>query len=313
MPDTESSIVNAMTVDVEDYFHVAALAQSIDRSRWNEMEYRAENSTRRLLDLFDESKLKATFFVLGWVAKRSPDLIREIHARGHEVASHGMSHKLVFNQTPEEFSSETYESKALLEDIIGSRVLGYRASTYSITRRSLWALDVLHEAGFIYDSSIFPIHHDVYGIPDASQVPSRVATPKGASIVEFPMSTAPMFGARLPVSGGGYFRLLPYWLTRSGLRKLNGQLGRSFIFYLHPWEVDPGQPRVPARLLSRLRHYTNLERCEARLRRLIGEFRFAPVRDVLRSQRLLTVERNDWMAAPQISTTVATQRGAFAQ
>jgi polysaccharide deacetylase family protein (PEP-CTERM system associated) len=198
-----------------------------------------------------------------------------------------MSHKLVFNQTPEEFSSETYESKALLEDIIGAPVLGYRASTYSITRRSLWALDILHEAGFEYDSSIFPIQHDVYGIPDAPQVPSRIATPKGASIVEFPMSTAPMFGTRIPVSGGGYFRLLPYWLTRSGLAKLNGELNRPFIFYLHPWEVDPEQPRVRTSWKSRLRHYTNLDRCEARLRRLIGEFRFGRVRDVLANAALL--------------------------
>ena len=276
-----------MTVDVEDYFHVAALAKSIDRSSWDQMEYRAEASTRRLLDLFEESNIHATFFVLGWVARRSPDLVREIARRGHEVASHGMSHKLVFNQTPEEFSSETYESKALLEDIIGARVSGYRASTYLITRRSLWALDILHEAGFEYDSSIFPIHHDVYGIPDAPQMPSRISTPKGASIVEFPMSTAPMFGTRLPVSGGGYFRLLPYWLTRAGLRKLNTDLGRPFIFYLHPWEVDPEQPRVKAGWKSRLRHYTNLDRCEARLRRLIGEFRFGRVRDVLTSAALL--------------------------
>jgi polysaccharide deacetylase family protein (PEP-CTERM system associated) len=297
---SESTLINAMTVDVEDYFHVAALAQSIDRSKWHEMEYRAETSTRRLLDLFDENGIKATFFVLGWVARRSPELVREIHQRGHEIASHGMSHKLVFDQTPQEFAQETYESKALLEDIVGVRVLGYRASTYSITRRSLWALDILKEAGFIYDSSIFPIRHDTYGIPDASQVPSRVRTPKGASIVEFPMSTAPMFGARVPVSGGGYFRLLPYWLTRSGLRKLNHQLGRPFIFYLHPWEIDPAQPRVPTRLLSRVRHYTNLDRCEARLRRLLAEFRFAPVREVLRSQQLLTVENNEaWAPAPQ--------------
>jgi polysaccharide deacetylase family protein (PEP-CTERM system associated) len=280
-------IINAMTVDVEDYFHVAALAKSIDRSKWDSMEYRAEASTRLLLDLFDESSIRATFFVLGWVARRSPDLIREIASRGHEVASHGMSHKLVFNQTPEEFSSETYESKALLEDIIGVPVIGYRASTYSITRRSLWALDILSEAGFAYDSSIFPIHHDTYGIPDAAQVPSRIATPKGASIVEFPMSTAPMFGTRIPVSGGGYFRLLPYWLTRNGLRKLNNELSRPFIFYLHPWEVDPGQPRVNAGWKSRLRHYTNLDRCEARLRRLIGEFRFGRVRDVLSAAALL--------------------------
>jgi polysaccharide deacetylase family protein (PEP-CTERM system associated) len=276
-----------MTVDVEDYFHVAALAGSIDRASWDTREYRAEANTRRLLDLFEESNIHATFFVLGWVARRSPDLIREIARRGHEVASHGMSHKLVFNQTPEEFSSETYESKALLEDIIGAPVIGYRASTYSITRRSLWALDILSEAGFSYDSSIFPIHHDVYGIPDAPQVPSRIATPKGASIVEFPMSTAPMFGTRIPVSGGGYFRILPYWLTRRGLTRLNRDLKRPFIFYLHPWEVDPEQPRVRTSIKSRLRHYTNLDRCEARLRRLIGEFRFGRVRDVLTDAELL--------------------------
>lgn len=287
MPDGDKRIVNAMTVDVEDYFHVAALAQSIDRSQWNEMEYRAEANTTRLLDLFDESGISATFFVLGWVARRSPQLVREIHRRGHEIASHGMSHKLVYNQTPQEFSDETYESKALLEELIGAPVLGYRASTYSITKRSLWALDILHEAGFVYDSSIFPIRHDVYGIADAPQVPARLTTPKGASIVEFPMSTAPMFGARLPVSGGGYFRLLPYWLTRAGLRKLNLQLDRPFIFYLHPWEVDPDQPRIRTSWKSTLRHYTNLDRCEARLRRLIQEFRFGRARDVLSAASLL--------------------------
>ena len=298
------TIVNAMSVDVEDYFHVAALAGSIDRSRWDEMEYRAEENTRRLLDLFDEFKIKSTFFVLGWVAHRSPQLIREIHRRGHEVASHGMSHKLVYNQTPAEFASETYKSKALLEDLIGEPVLGYRASTYSITKRSLWALDILKEAGFAYDSSIFPIHHDAYGIPDAQPVPGLVATPKGAHIVEFPMSTAPMLGVRLPVSGGGYFRLLPYSLTRAGLRKLNEKLQRPFIFYLHPWEIDPQQPRVKTKLLSTLRHYTNLDRCEGRLRQLIGEFRFAPVRDVLRSKQLL---------ARETSRPVATPEGAYAQ
>jgi polysaccharide deacetylase family protein (PEP-CTERM system associated) len=287
---TVAPILNAMTVDVEDYFHVAALAQSIDRAKWGEMEYRAEASTRRLLDLFEQSNIRATFFVLGWVAKRSPDLVREIARRGHEVASHGMSHKLVFNQTPEEFSSETYESKALLEDLIGAPVLGYRASTYSITNRSLWALDILHEAGFAYDSSIFPIRHDVYGIPDAPQIPSRIPTPKGASMVEFPMSTAPMFGTRIPVSGGGYFRILPYWLTRRGLMKLNIELARPFIFYLHPWEVDPEQPRIRTSWKSRLRHYTNLDRCEARLRRLVGEFRFGRVRDVLTNAALLPAD-----------------------
>jgi polysaccharide deacetylase family protein (PEP-CTERM system associated) len=210
-----------------------------------------------------------------------------------------MSHQLVFNQTPQEFASETLESKALLEDITGAPVLGYRASTYSITRRSLWALDILREAGFLYDSSIFPAHHDVYGIPDATETASRITTPKGGSIVEFPMSTARMMGVRLPVCGGGYFRLLPYWLTRAGLRKLNHGFSQSFIFYLHPWEIDPAQPRVRTHLKSRLRHYTNLARTEGRLKRLLGEFRFAPVRDVLRDQRLLEFAPNGWHAVPQ--------------
>ena len=295
----DTRIVNAMSIDVEDYFHVAALAGSIDRARWNDMEYRVVENTRRLLDLFDEQRVRSTFFVLGWVAQRSPHLIREIHDRGHEVASHGMSHLLIYNQTPAEFERETRESKALLEDIIGAPVIGYRASTYSITSKSLWALDIILEAGFLYDSSVFPIRHDMYGIPDASPVPAPMVTPKGASIVEFPMSTAPMFGMKMPVSGGGYFRLLPYWLTRAGLRKLNHDQRRPFIFYLHPWEIDPGQPRVPTTFKSRLRHYTNLDRVDERLRRLTSEFRFSAVRDVLSSQQLLTATPAGWGAGTQ--------------
>lgn len=281
MQRATAPIVNAMTVDVEDYFHVAALARSIARSQWDTMEYRAGASTRRLLDAFDDAGIKATFFVLGWVARKDPQLVRDIQARGHEIASHGMSHKLVFNQTPEEFSAETYESKALLQDITGERVVGYRASTYSITKRSLWALDILHEAGFVYDSSIFPIRHDVYGIADAPKVPSRIVTPKGARIVEFPLSTATMAGIDVPVAGGGYFRLLPTWLTRAGLKKINGTYGRPFVFYLHPWEIDPQQPRIPTSLLSRVRHYTNLHATAGRLNNLLKQFRFAPMAQVL--------------------------------
>lgn len=291
----QTAITNALSIDVEDYFHVAALASSIDRNDWGRMEYRAEASTQRLLDLFAEQEVQATFFVLGWVAKRSPKLIRHIHDAGHEVASHGMSHELVYNQTPKEFARETRESKSLLEDVIGARVLGYRASTYSITRRSMWALDILLEEGFLYDSSIFPIRHDLYGIPDAPKLPARVAAPSGRTIIEFPMSTAEWFGARIPVSGGGYFRLLPYTVTRWGLQQINRRK-RPFIFYLHPWEVDPDQPRVPANFKSRLRHYTNLRKTEGRLRRLLGEFEFAPVRDVLQAQALLGRVDGDWQA-----------------
>jgi polysaccharide deacetylase family protein (PEP-CTERM system associated) len=286
-------VVNAMTIDVEDYFHVAALSHAIDRAAWPRMEYRADANTHRLLDLFAEFQVKATFFVLGWVARRSPRLIRAIHDAGHEVASHGMSHLLVYDQTPAEFSEETHESKAMLEDIIGAPVLGYRASTYSITSRSLWALDVLLDAGFIYDSSIFPIRHDLYGIPGASKTPGPIDTPRGRQIVEFPMSTAKFLGATVPVSGGGYFRLLPYWLTRFGLRQLNRQK-TPFVFYLHPWELDPRQPRVRAGIKSRMRHYTNLHRTEGRLRRLLGEFRFEPIREVLRSQDLLRKSPESW-------------------
>lgn len=280
-------MINAMTIDVEDYFHVAALSKVIQRSSWDKMEYRAEANTQRLLQLFEQAGIKATFFVLGWVARRSPQLVRQIHAAGHEIASHGWSHQLVFNQTPEEFSQETRDSKALLEDICGERVRGYRASTYSITSRSLWALDVLCELGFDYDSSIFPIHHDVYGIPDAPVSPSVIRSPSGSEITEFPMSTARVLGARLPVSGGGYFRLLPYRLVSAGLRQINEEGKRPFVFYLHPWEIDPQQPRIKAGFLSRLRHYTNLRQTEDRLRKLLEEFRFDSMSRVLGNLGLL--------------------------
>lgn len=285
--DATAPVVNAMTVDVEDYFHVAALAKVIDRDQWDGMEYRAEESTRRLLDLFAATGVRATFFVLGWVARRSPQLVREIQRGGHEIASHGMSHKLVFNQERAEFFAETRDSKALLEDITGQPVDGYRASTYSITRKSLWALDVLCDLGFRYDSSIFPIRHDVYGIPDAPIRPSVITAPQGTRIVEFPMSTASMAGLRVPVCGGGYFRLLPYWFTRTGLRSINASGERPFVFYLHPWEVDPDQPVIEAGWKSKFRHYTNLRRTESRLRQLIADFRFAPVRRVLEGLDLL--------------------------
>jgi polysaccharide deacetylase family protein (PEP-CTERM system associated) len=275
------SITNALTVDVEDYFHVSALAGAIQRDTWDSRESRVEGNVRRLLALFDETGARGTFFVLGWVAERYPELVREIARRGHEIACHGFSHRLVYEQPPREFHEETLRAKKLLEDVTGAAVLGYRAASYSIVRRSLWALDTLVELGFAYDSSIFPVRHDRYGIPDAERSPHRLATPGGKAIVEWPLSTARAFGLKLPVSGGGYFRLLPYWLTRWGLKSINQREARPFIFYLHPWEIDPEQPRVAAGPLSRFRHYTNLEKCEGRLRRLLREFRFGTVRDGL--------------------------------
>jgi polysaccharide deacetylase family protein (PEP-CTERM system associated) len=285
------NVPNALTVDVEDYFHVSALAPNIHRDTWTSRESRVVGNTHRLLDLFEQSSVRGTFFVLGWVAERYPQLVKDIAAGGHEIACHGFSHRLVYEQSPKEFYEETLRSKKVLEDIAGSAVLGYRAASYSIVRKSLWALDVLVELGFAYDSSIFPVRHDRYGIPDAERAPHRLSTPGDKVIVEWPLSTARLLGLRLPVSGGGYFRLLPYWLTRWGLTSINQRELRPFVFYLHPWEIDPGQPRISASWLSRFRHYTNLEKCEERVRRLLGEFRFGTARDALTQLGLLTATR----------------------
>jgi polysaccharide deacetylase family protein (PEP-CTERM system associated) len=282
------TIPNALTVDVEDYFHVAALALNIRRDSWTSRESRVVGNTQRLLAIFEQFDVCGTFFVLGWVAERYPQLVRDIAARGHEVACHGYSHRLVYEQSPKEFHEETLRSKNLLEDIIGSAVFGYRAASYSIVHESLWALDILVELGFVYDSSIFPVHHDRYGIPDAERVPHRMATPNGKSIVEWPLATARILGFRFPVAGGGYFRLLPYWLSCWGLASINRNDRQPFIFYLHPWEIDPAQPRVSASWLSQFRHYTNLGKCEERLRRLLGEFQFGTARDALKQLGLLS-------------------------
>ncbi len=277
---------NAFTVDVEDYYHVAALAPAIPRDSWASRECRVERNTDRLLGLLDEKRVRGTFFILGCAAERAPGLVRRIHAAGHEIACHGLSHQLVYEQTPAEFREETLRAKALLEEAIGQRVLGYRAASFSVVRASLWALDTLIDLGFAYDSSIFPIRHDLYGIPDASSEPGRLTAPSGRTLVEFPMVPASWLGMKVPVCGGGYFRIFPYWLTRAGMRQIN-RSGRPFPFYLHPWEIDPDQPRIRVGALSRFRHYTNLHRCEQRLGRLLSEFTFSSMREVLRARGLL--------------------------
>lgn len=274
------AIQNALTVDVEDYFHVSAFAKSINRADWDKHPLRVEKNTHRLLDLFDEAQVKATFFVLGWVAEQNKGLVTEIAERGHEIASHGYSHQLIYNQTQEVFREETIRSKSLLEDIVQAPIRGYRAASYSITKDSLWALDVLAEAGFNYDSSIFPVRHDRYGIPDANEIPHILETPDGHLLAEFPLSTAKIFNYKLPVAGGGYFRLYPYLLTRAGLRQVNSRQ-QPFIFYLHPWEIDPDQPKVDAGWFSRFRHYNNLDKCESRLQRLMQDFQFGTAWQVL--------------------------------
>lgn len=280
-------VANAFTVDVEDYFQVQAFASVVDRSRWGDFTPRVEANTQRLLDLLRERGIRGTFFVLGWVAERFPGLVRSIAEAGHEVASHGMSHRLIYEQTPEVFREETRRAKGLLESHVQRPVHGYRAATYSITARSLWALDIIAEEGFRYDSSIFPMHHDNYGIPDAPTEPYTLTTPSGAQLAEFPISVLRWHGLTIPVAGGGYFRLFPYALTRWALRRINEERG-PFVFYLHPWEVDADQPRVAgASLKSRFRHYQNIARCESRLHHLFDDFAFVAMEDVLRLKGLL--------------------------
>jgi polysaccharide deacetylase family protein (PEP-CTERM system associated) len=289
-----SPVVNAMTVDVEDYFQVSAFESVVSRERWDHYERRVVGNTERLLAIFDEFGVKATFFVLGWVAEREPGLVRKIAAAGHEVASHGYAHRLVYRQRPEEFREDIRRSKAVLESLIGVAVLGYRAPSYSITLRSLWALDVVAEEGFLYDASVFPIHHDRYGIPTAPRRMYRVgewqreagSAPETAEhrlltpsdrLIEIPGSTIRVGGVNLPIAGGGYFRLLPYAWSKWGIARLNRREATPAVFYVHPWEVDPLQPRLPASGLSRFRHYRNLAATQARLVRLLSDFEFGAV------------------------------------
>jgi polysaccharide deacetylase family protein (PEP-CTERM system associated) len=274
------AVVNAMTVDVEDYFHVSAFDRVVSRDSWDRFESRVVPSTQRLLDLFDRASVRSTFFVLGWVAERFPALVREIAAGGHEIASHGYHHQLLYSLTPAQFREDVRSSKALLEEITGSPVLGYRAPSYSIVESTLWALDVLIEEGYAYDASIFPIHHDRYGIPGAERHP-HVLRRRGGTMVEMPGSTTRMGGVNWPIAGGGYFRLFPYVWTSRGIRRVNRVERKPVVFYVHPWELDPGQPRFAVGAARRLRHYTGLDKTTDRLRRLLREFRFTAAVDVL--------------------------------
>lgn len=274
---------NALTVDVEDYFHVAAFRRHIRVEDWDHYPLRVVDNTRRVLDLMDEAGVKATFFILGWVAARAPDLVREIQGRGHEIASHGFGHQLIYDIGAERFRQDVRRAKALLEDISGEAVIGYRAPSYSITARSLWALDILVEEGFTYDSSIFPIFHDLYGIPGALRFPHVLQRPAG-SIREFPISTLHLgFGGmayRLPVGGGGYLRLFPVTFMRYAFERINRREGKPAVLYFHPWEVDPDQPRIAAGFKSRFRHYVNLEKTFDKLSYLVRSLSFAPMKDV---------------------------------
>jgi polysaccharide deacetylase family protein (PEP-CTERM system associated) len=267
---------NALTIDLEDYYHVTAFADTIVSGQWCAQQSRVERNTEFLLDLLEEANCKATFFVLGHVAEGHPRLVRQVAHRGHEVACHSLQHRSVFTMTRSEFREDTRQAKQLLEDCSGTSVSGYRAPSFSITQDSFWALEVLADLGFKFDSSIFPVRHPNYGMPKSSRDPHRIETPSG-SIVEFPMTTLEFAGFRSPFGGGAYFRLLPYWYTRWGIRFLNERERRFVCVYLHPWELDPEQPRMSGRLTSRMRHYLGLRGAPTKLRCLIRDFEFCPL------------------------------------
>jgi polysaccharide deacetylase family protein (PEP-CTERM system associated) len=269
-----------MTVDVEDYFHVSAFAGVVSPAAWDSYESRVCRNTERLLDILEQDGVHATFFVLGWVAERFPDLVRRIHAAGHELASHSYDHGLVYDKTPDSFRDDLRRARAAIEQAAGVAVTGFRAPSYSVTTRSLWALDVLAAEGYTYDSSIYPIRHDRYGIPDWDRHIHKLDL-LGGTLWELPGSTVRRAGMNLPVGGGGYFRLMPYGWTRWGIGRINQEEQQRAVFYIHPWEVDPDQPQLNGSAMSRFRHYRNLDRTEARLRRLLAEFRFGTISEVL--------------------------------
>jgi polysaccharide deacetylase family protein (PEP-CTERM system associated) len=269
--------LNGLSFDIEDWFQVENLKEVISCDEWNGCDLRVIQNTRRILSLLEKHQTRATFFVLGWIAEKCPLLVKEIAAGGHEVASHGYGHELIYKLTPDEFHQDIKRSKEILESIVAAPVLGYRAPSFSITPKSDWAIDVLKGIGFAYDSSIFPTSfHNRYGFNGISCLPFRFKN----GLLEIPLSTYRLGKANFPLAGGGYFRLLPYVYFRHFFRRLNRQ-GKPIVFYLHPWELDPGQPKMKIRFNYRLRHYVNLHKTEERLEKLLNEFRFVPLRDLV--------------------------------
>lgn len=274
-----AEITNALTIDVEDYFQVSALAPHFPRQEWDAVPCRVEQNVDLILSLLQERDAKATFFTLGWVAERYPHLVRRIADAGHEVASHGYGHERASAQTPEAFLADISLAKAVLEDIVGEPVNGYRAPSFSIGKSNLWAHECIARAGYSYSSSVYPVKHDHYGIPDAPRFPYRLES----GLMEIPVTTMRWLGRNWPAGGGGYFRLLPYAVSRWQIAKVNADDRRPAIFYFHPWEVDPEQPRVPeATAKTRFRHYVNLDRTAERLRRLLADFSWGRADHVFR-------------------------------
>ncbi|OHC01936.1 MAG: polysaccharide deacetylase [Planctomycetes bacterium RIFCSPLOWO2_12_FULL_40_19] len=279
-------MLNALTIDIEDYFQVSAFEKYVKHEDWCTYPSRVEANTLKVLDMLEEFSVNATFFILGWVAEKHPSIVKEVQKRGHEIASHGYNHKLVYNMSPEDFRKDIKMAKMLLEDICGKKVCCYRAPSYSITNESLWALDILIEEGFECDSSIFPVYHDIYGIPNAGRFPHDINSYHGV-IREFPVSTVQInilknLKYRVPISGGGYLRLFPVWLIKKAIKHINESEGQPAILYFHPWEIDPEQPRIRAGIRSRFRHYINLDSTMEKVKYLLSSFKFAPISQVLK-------------------------------
>ena len=273
-----SIVKHSLSFDVEEHFQVSAFESPMRRRHWEQFDSRVENNTEKLLGLLAQRGVHATFFVLGWVAERYPALVRSIASAGHEVASHGYAHELITSQTQTAFREDIRRAKGILENILQQPVLGYRAPSFTITKDTMWAIQILIEEGYVYDSSIFPVVHDRYGVPSANPHLHQLSTPAGI-LWEVPPSTVKCFGVRLPIAGGGYFRLYPYAVLRALLRKLEGE-GCPLVMYMHPWEFDPDQPRMEGSIVSRVRHYLNLHKTEERMRALLHDFSFEPIRRV---------------------------------
>jgi polysaccharide deacetylase family protein (PEP-CTERM system associated) len=274
-------MTHILSVDVEDYFQVEAFAGTVSRESWDQWPSRVVANTQRVLDLFDKYNAKATFFFVGWVAEHFPHLVREVQSRGHELACHSYWHRTVYSLSPDEFRMDTRLAKSVIEDAAGVEVRGYRAPSWSITKSCLWALDILAEEGFAYDSSIYPIHHDLYGVPGAKRFPYTHACGNGLELREFPPATLRFAGTNFPVAGGGYLRIFPSVFTEHAFRTFENNYRERIVMYLHPWELDPEQPRINGPLKSRLRHYTNLHHMKDKLGAILGRYRFQRFSDVV--------------------------------
>lgn len=285
--DGAMPIRNALTFDIEDYFQVGAFSDRVEQQHWTGFDSRVEANTEKILQILNDTSRKATFFTLGWVAEKYPSLIRKIAEQGHEIACHSYAHRRVYEMTPEDFRSDTLKAKDCLEGAAGVRVKGYRAPSFSLNESCLWAFDILAELGFAFDSSLFPVDHPNYGMPEIPRDPFLIRT-KAGDLVEFPMPTLAWGGFRSPFGGGAYLRLLPYSYTRWAIRFLNTQEGRAACVYVHPWELDPEQPRIGGNLTARMRHYIGLQGLEKKVRRLLTDFDFDALGTLLPPKETLT-------------------------